>query len=207
MSGLEIQEMHQRGAIFQVYLLQSLSMWQFGLYARLVAAAAFGHSEEVKHLIFDQKLNPDQTPLEEPLAVADYSTPILAAIGVSNAEVVRLLVFHPEFDPTRIIRGETYAQIAKRRRGIHREEEIEILLSAFREYKPKHALQTVQEAQPIPQPSEKQPEPHQEVLAPEGAASPTNDRHLSEVDFDAFLEDNEGDNGAFSFPEAFRIDD
>ncbi|KAJ6446555.1 ankyrin repeat protein [Purpureocillium lavendulum] len=102
----------------------------------MVAAARGGHDLVIQLLLGLGGANPDPGPvasLQEELA-----TPILAAIGQENIKVVELLLEQQRFDPTRRFKGETYYEIAKRRRGPHWRDEEHKLKNAYDEYKRSH---------------------------------------------------------------------
>jgi ankyrin repeat protein len=102
----------------------------------MVAAARGGHDIVMQLLLALGRANPDPPPI--PNSNSEYSTPILAAIGQENIKVVRLLLDQTNFDPTRLIKGETYYEIARRRRGPNWMEEEHMLKDAFDEYKKTH---------------------------------------------------------------------
>lgn len=102
----------------------------------MVAAARGGHDIVMQLLLALGRANPDPPPI--PNSNSEYSTPILAAIGQENIKVVRLLLDQGSFDPTRRIKGETYYEIARRRRGPNWMEEEHMLKVAFDEYKKTH---------------------------------------------------------------------
>jgi ankyrin repeat protein len=102
----------------------------------MVAAARGGHDIVMQLLLALGRANPDPPPI--PSSNSEYSTPMLAAIGQENIKVVRLLLDQTDFDPTRRIKGETYYEIAKRRRGPNWMEEEHMLKDAYDEYKKTH---------------------------------------------------------------------
>ncbi len=78
-----------------------------------------------------------QADPDPPFSVSnDHSSPILAAIGGENIKVVKLLVDQSmdRFDPTRRFKGETYYEIARKRRGPNWIEEEQILKDAYDSY-------------------------------------------------------------------------
>jgi hypothetical protein len=103
----------------------------------LFNAARGGHDAVINLLFALGKFNADPDPLDGvPL---EQSTPILAAIGKDNhLEVIKLFLAHPDFDPTRRIKGETYYEIAKRRGGPKWQEEEALLKEAFDTYQKSH---------------------------------------------------------------------
>ncbi|KAK3302136.1 uncharacterized protein B0T15DRAFT_496607 [Chaetomium strumarium] len=102
----------------------------------MVAAARGGHDIVMQLLLALGRANPDPPPIPNPNS--EYTTPMLAAIGQENIKVVRLLLDQTDFDPTRRIKGETYYEIARRRRGPNWMEEEHMLKDAFDEYKKTH---------------------------------------------------------------------
>jgi ankyrin repeat protein len=102
----------------------------------MVAAARGGHDIVMQLLLALGRANPDPPPI--PSSNSEYSTPMLAAIGQENIKVVRLLLDQNDFDPTRRVKGETYYEIAKRRRGPNWMEEEHMLKDAYDEYKKTH---------------------------------------------------------------------
>lgn len=71
---------------------------------------------------------------------AESATPILAAIGRENLQVIELLLNQSNFDPTRLVSGETYYEIAKKRGGHIWKDEEAVLRKAFEKYKETHQL-------------------------------------------------------------------
>jgi ankyrin repeat protein len=103
----------------------------------LVAAARGGHYDVLQLLLALGSMNRDPDPL--PHKDPEHATPILAAIGGDNIEVIRLLLGSPDdggFDPTRKYDGRTYLEIAKERAGPYWQEECRILREASEKYKP-----------------------------------------------------------------------
>lgn len=101
----------------------------------MVAAARGGHEMVMNLLLALGGANPDPRPLD---ANNEYSTPMLAAIGQENIKVVRLLLDQSNFDPTGTFKGETYYEIARRRKGPNWIEEEEMLKKAYDEYRKTH---------------------------------------------------------------------
>ncbi|KAL2124263.1 hypothetical protein VTJ04DRAFT_628 [Mycothermus thermophilus] len=102
----------------------------------MVAAARGGHDIVMQLLLALGRANPDPPPITT--VNSEYSTPMLAAIGQENIKVVKLLLDQSEFDPTRRIKGETYYEIARRRRGPNWMEEEHMLKEAYDAYKKNH---------------------------------------------------------------------
>ena len=99
----------------------------------LIIAAKAGHPDVINMLFGYGEFNPDPDPLDN--QPPDSATPILAAIGRENLEVIKLFLNQPDFDPTRRIKGETYFEIAKRRGGSVWKEEEALLKDAFEKHK------------------------------------------------------------------------
>jgi hypothetical protein len=100
----------------------------------MVAAARGGHDIVMQLLLALGRANPDPSPISD----GEYSTPMLAAIGQENTKVIRLLLDQNDFDPTRRFKGETYYEIARRRRGPNWMDEEHMLKDAYNEYKKTH---------------------------------------------------------------------
>lgn len=103
----------------------------------MVAAARGGHDTVMQLLLAIGGANPDPPPVRS-VKDEDYSTPILAAIGQENVEVIKLLLNQSNFDPTKRFKGETYFEIAKNRAGPSWKEEEVILREAYEEYRKSH---------------------------------------------------------------------
>lgn len=99
----------------------------------LVNAARGGHSFVVELLLALGGANADPRPLSS--LPIEYGTPMLAAIGGENIEVIKLLLNAANFDPTRRLRGQTYYELARRREGPMWKEEEHLLKNAYDEYK------------------------------------------------------------------------
>ena len=98
----------------------------------MIAAARGGHDDVLDILIAMGYPEQDPDPLESSKYKAGYNTPMLAAIGGGNTQVVKLLLSQPEFDPTRrVYRDYTYYELAKQRQGSNWQEEFEILKEAY----------------------------------------------------------------------------
>jgi ankyrin repeat protein len=102
----------------------------------LVMAAKAGHHEVVGFMFAMGSFNPDPEPLAN--LPAESATPILAAIGRDNLQVIELILDQSSFDPTRLIDGETYYEIAKRRGGHFWKDEEALLKRAYDKYKVTH---------------------------------------------------------------------
>ena len=98
-----------------------------------VLLAARGGHDLILELIIAMG-NPEQDP--EPLRKSPYKpgfdTPMLAAIGRGNTEVIKLLLNQPGFDPTRRMKsGSTYYEIAEERQGTNWRQEYDMLKEAY----------------------------------------------------------------------------
>jgi len=99
----------------------------------LVNAARGGHNLVVELLLALGSANPDPRPV--PGLPVEYGTPMLAAIGQENIEVIKLLLNANGFNPTRQYKGQAYYEIARRREGPNWKEEEHILKEAYDQYK------------------------------------------------------------------------
>ncbi|KAI0396923.1 hypothetical protein F5Y17DRAFT_44559 [Xylariaceae sp. FL0594] len=99
----------------------------------LVNAARGGHNIVVELLLALGGADPDPRPV--PGLPTEYGTPMLAAIGQENIEVIKLLLNANGFNPTRMYKGQAYYEIARRREGPNWKEEEHILKEAFDQYK------------------------------------------------------------------------
>ena len=101
----------------------------------MVSAARGGHEMVMNLLLALGGANPDPKPLE---GYGEFCTPMLAAIGQDNIKVVRLLLDQSNFNPTGTFKGQTYYEIARRRKGTNWIEEEEMLKQAYDEYRKSH---------------------------------------------------------------------
>ncbi|KAI0480767.1 hypothetical protein GGR56DRAFT_289427 [Xylariaceae sp. FL0804] len=99
----------------------------------LVNAARGGHSVVVNLLLALGGANPDPRPVQG--LPVEHGTPMLAAIGQENVEVIKLLLSQTRFDPTRRYKGQTYYEVARRREGPNWKEEEHVLKNAYDEAK------------------------------------------------------------------------
>ena len=98
----------------------------------VLAASRGGHELVVELLIAIGKPDPDPDPIRSSDYMAAYSTPMLAAIGRGNVEVLKLLLNQPGFDPTRrLYRNLAYHELAKERKSTVWQEEYRILKEAY----------------------------------------------------------------------------
>ncbi|TRX91829.1 hypothetical protein FHL15_007382 [Xylaria flabelliformis] len=98
----------------------------------LVNAARGGHNLVVELLLALGGANPDPRPVAG--LPSEHSTPMLAAIGQENIEVIKLLLNATKFNPTRLFKGQTYYEIARRREGPNWKEEEHLLKEAYDHY-------------------------------------------------------------------------
>ncbi|KAJ3579384.1 hypothetical protein NPX13_g1185 [Xylaria arbuscula] len=99
----------------------------------LVNAARGGHNVVVELLLALGGANPDPRPVSG--LPIEHGTPMLAAIGQENIEVIKLLLNANGFNPTRQYKGQTYYEIARRREGPNWKEEEHILKEAYDHFK------------------------------------------------------------------------
>ncbi|KAH6681805.1 hypothetical protein B0J14DRAFT_223353 [Halenospora varia] len=103
----------------------------------LLFAAKGGHFDVINILFAMGGFDPDPEPLDG--YPAEHATPILAAIGRDDhLKVIELFLSQDNFDPTRLVKGETYYDIARKRKGPKWEEEVELLKDAFEKYQKSH---------------------------------------------------------------------
>jgi ankyrin repeat protein len=97
--------------------------------AAVIAAAKAGHEEVLQHLLAMGEVDPDPDPV--PDLRPGYNTPILAAIGRGNVDVITLLVEQTGFNPSKKFKGKTYFEIAQERKGEKWQQEVEILKDVY----------------------------------------------------------------------------
>ncbi len=98
----------------------------------VLAAARGGHDFVLGILIAIARPESDPDPLQSGDHKPAFSTPMLAAIGRGNLEVIKLLLNQPGFDPTRrLYKGLTYYELAKERQSSNWQEEYDILKEAY----------------------------------------------------------------------------
>ena len=98
----------------------------------VLAAARGGHDVVLGLLLAIGDVDPDPEPLRSGEYKPGYSTPMLAAIGRGNTNVINLLLGQPGFNPTRrLFKGMSYHEIAKERQGSEWEEEYDVLKEAY----------------------------------------------------------------------------
>ena len=109
----------------------------------VLAAARGGHDVVLGILIAIGRPESDPEPLRSGNYKPAFSTPMLAAIGRGNLEVIKLLLNQPGFDPTRrLYKGLTYYELAKERQDSNWQEEYEILKEAYDNYNGHSAKKT-----------------------------------------------------------------
>lgn len=113
----------------------------------LWAAAKGGHVMVMQLLLAVGNADPDPEPLEDKQDLR-MATPILAAMGKDNMEVITLLLDQPNFNPTRKIDNQTYAEIAKQKNGPRWEEEASIFQAAYDKYLENHERSARNSASP-----------------------------------------------------------
>ena len=104
----------------------------------ILDAARGGHELALGLLLACAQPKPDPDP--DPLRSGDhrqgYNTPMLAAIGRGNPQVIKLLLEQPGFNPTRTpYKNFPYYEIARDRGGSAWQEEYKLLKEAHDEYK------------------------------------------------------------------------
>lgn len=101
----------------------------------MIAAARGGHDEVLSLMLGMGFADPDPDPITSPGLKSGYNTPMLAAIGRGNMEVVKLLLDQPGFNPTRrLFRDFTYFELARDRKGENWEDEYDALKTAYDDY-------------------------------------------------------------------------
>ena len=98
----------------------------------ILAAVKGGHDDVLGLMIALASPEPDPEPLRSPDHKPGFSTPMLAAIGRGNLDIIRLLLDQPGFNPTRrLFKNSTYPELAKERQGPGWEEEYSMLQKAY----------------------------------------------------------------------------
>lgn len=101
----------------------------------MIAAARGGHDEVLSLMLGMGFADPDPDPVTSPGLKSGYNTPMLAAIGRGNMEVIKLLLDQPGFNPTRrLFRDYTYFELARDRKGDNWEDEYDALKAAYDYY-------------------------------------------------------------------------
>jgi len=96
--------------------------------ACMVLASTGGHVD-VMNLLLAEGASPDP----DPGIVGENNTPMMAAIGRGHPAAVELLLQQSSFDPTRLVGGKRYHQVATQRRGPLCEQERTLLFTASNE--------------------------------------------------------------------------
>ena len=101
----------------------------------VLAAVKGGHDDVLGLMFAIAPPDPDPEPLQSHEHQPGYATPMLAAIGRGNTKVIRLILNQPGFDPTRrLVKNQTYPEIAEDRKGEEWEEEVRMLQQAIDEH-------------------------------------------------------------------------
>ena len=113
-----------------------LGMRPIGDTEAVLLAAKGGHKDCLSLMIALGEPEHDPEPLQSSQYRAGQNTPMLAAIGRGNIEVVSMLLNQSGFDPSRrLYKNLTYHEIAKERQGANWQEEYNILKKAYENYK------------------------------------------------------------------------
>ena len=100
-----------------------------------IAAAKGGHDEVLSLLLGMGDADADPEPARGNIQKSGYNTPMLAAIGRGNLEVIKLLLSQPGFNPTRrLYHGRTYYELSRDRKGEDWELEHDLLKDAYENY-------------------------------------------------------------------------
>ncbi|KAF3491644.1 ankyrin repeat protein [Arthroderma uncinatum] len=106
----------------------------------LIAAAKGGHDEVLGLLLGIGNPDPDPEPLASANHRPGHDTPMLAAIGRGNIDVVKLLLNQPGFDPTRTDpEGRRFFELAQDRKGDNWGMEYNILKEAYDKHVSKYS--------------------------------------------------------------------
>jgi hypothetical protein len=97
----------------------------------VIAAAKAGHEEVLQLLMGMGDPDPDPDPIRSVDLKPGFNTPMLAAIGRGNPDVIQLLVNQSEFDPTRLWQGNKYYELSQERKGADWQKEYNILKTAY----------------------------------------------------------------------------
>ncbi len=148
----------------------------------VLAAARGGHDFVLGILIAIARPESDPDPLRSDDHKPAFSTPMLAAIGRGNLEVIKLLLNQPGFDPTRrLYKGLAYYELAKERQSSNWQEEHDILKEAYDHYS-SHGAKKTSESSPRKKRTKKPSltdtsEPLSSPLAQGKASSPNGKDH------------------------------
>ena len=98
----------------------------------VLAAVKGGHDDVLGLMIAIAAPDPDPEPSHSAGDKDSHTTPMLAAIGRGNLNIIQLLLDQPGFDPTRrLYKDMTYPEISEQRKGEHWEEESKMLRDAI----------------------------------------------------------------------------
>ncbi|KAL4896659.1 hypothetical protein BDV59DRAFT_111144 [Aspergillus ambiguus] len=101
----------------------------------MIAAAKGGHDEVISLLLGMGDADPDPDPVFNGAQKPGYNTPMLAAIGRGNINVIKILLNQPRFNPTRRpYKDRTYFELSRERRADNWEEEYDLLRDAYDAY-------------------------------------------------------------------------
>ena len=101
----------------------------------VLAAVKGGHDDVLGLMIAIAEPDPDPQPPLPGGRMDDQGTPMLAAIGRGNLNIIQLLLDQPGFDPSRHMPNNlTYPDISEQRKGEHWEEESKMLRHAMDKY-------------------------------------------------------------------------
>ncbi|MCJ1244178.1 hypothetical protein MMC30_001376 [Trapelia coarctata] len=113
-----------------------LNMRPIGDTEAVLLAAKGGHKDCLSLMIALGEPEHDPEPLQSGQYRTGQNTPMLAAIGRGNIEVISMLLNQSGFDPSRrLYRNLTYHEIAKERQGASWQEEYNILKKAYDSHK------------------------------------------------------------------------
>lgn len=116
----------------EVGVVSILNILQKADNASLIAAAKGGHHDVLSLMYAMGDADADPSPLRGAAHKAGYDTPMLAAIGRGNSDVIRLILSQPGFNPTRrLFEDRTYYELSRARQGEDWEEEYDILKAAY----------------------------------------------------------------------------
>lgn len=121
--------------------------------ASVIAAAKAGHEEVLQYLLAMGEADPDPEPQSD--LKPGFNTPMLAAIGRGNLDVVKLLVEQTGFNPARKYKGRAYFEIAAERKGDSWQKEHDILKSAYDKSSGKSKTKSPKKVREIERPREK----------------------------------------------------
>ena len=101
----------------------------------VLAAVKGGHDDVLGLMMALASPEPDPEPLSASDCKPGFATPLLAAIGRGNLDIIHLLLAQPGFDPTRrLFKDLTYPQLSEERQGPEWEEEHRMLQKAYDEH-------------------------------------------------------------------------